>query len=114
MKIDVHVGPITVTLIDGAVSGKLDVILEKLNTILTKEIAIMAELDDLTAAVARETTVEESATVLIRQIAAKLNQIVQNATELAAAKAAMAAAASQINANVDKLAEAVTTNTPAS
>jgi hypothetical protein len=69
---------------------------------------IMAELDDLTAQVAKNTDVEESAVVLINGIAAKL------AAAIAAGNpAALTALQASLTKSADDLSAAIVANTPA-
>lgn len=81
-------------------------ILEKLDEILGKEDKIMSALDDLTAQVAADTTVIQSAVTLINGIAAQIAAAGTDPTKLAALTASL-------KANDDSLAAAVTANTPA-
>lgn len=69
---------------------------------------IMAELDDLKAAVARETEVDESAIVLLNGLKAKLDAAIA-----AGDPAALKALSDSLGAESQKLADAVTANTPA-
>lgn len=66
----------------------------------------MAAIDDLTAAVARQTTVTKSALTLIQNLAAAITAAGTDPAKLAALTAAL-------NANDDELAAAVLANTPA-
>lgn len=104
MKIEVHVYHHG----DTETSSLLHQILEKLNSIQTEETKIMAVLDDLTAQVAANTTVEGSALTLIQGLAAKL------AAAIAAGNpAALTALQTQLKTSADALAAAVAQNTPA-
>ncbi len=102
MRIDLHVhsdpDPQTINL--------LQQILQKLNSIQTEENKIMAVLDDLTAQVAQNTTVEGSALTLIQGLAAQLAAAGSNPTALAALQ-------TQLKTSADALAAAVAANTPA-
>jgi hypothetical protein len=69
---------------------------------------IMAELDDLKAAVARETEVDESAIVLLNGLKAKLDAAIA-----AGDPAALKALSDSLGTESQKLADAVTANTPA-
>ena len=69
---------------------------------------IMAELDDLKAAVARETEVDESAIVLLNGLKAKLDAAIA-----AGDPAALKALSDSLGAESQKLADAVSANTPA-
>lgn len=102
MRIDVHVHfeP------DTEVLSRLDVVLEKLNLVIKKEDAMSKELDDLTAAVAAEDAVIDSAVTLINGIPAL---IAAAGTDPAKLKAL----SDDITAKSAALAAAVTANTPA-
>lgn len=78
----------------------------KLDQLLKGAITMSIALADLTAAVNKSTTVEQSAITMIQGLAA---QIAANATD----PAAVSALASQLNAGADALAAAITANTPA-
>jgi len=72
---------------------------------------IMSALDDLTAAVASETTVNQSAITLLNGISAQITAAV--AAAQAGDMAPLSGLAAQITANTTALAAAVTANTPA-
>jgi hypothetical protein len=74
--------------------------------ILKKENIIMADLTNITAAVANETTVEDSAITLIQQLSAAV-------TAAGTDPVALAALTDQLNTEATSLAAAVTANTPA-
>jgi ABC-type transporter Mla subunit MlaD len=76
-----------------------------LRQLTTQGAATMASLDELTAAVAAQTTVVDSAVTLLGQLA----QMVRDA---GTDPAALAALADQIEAQSAELADAVTANTP--
>lgn len=87
---------------------QLDRIEAKLNRVIFRIGMIMAQLDDLTAAVNQAVTVEDSAIILIQGIATKL------AEALAANDpAAVSALVAQLNDKTSALAAAVSANTPA-
>ncbi len=69
---------------------------------------IMAELDDLKAAVARETEVDESAIILLNGLKAKLDAAIA-----AGDPAALKALSDSLGTESQKLADAVSANTPA-
>jgi len=77
-----------------------------LKSILEKENQIMAALDDLTAQVAANTTVEASAVTLIQGLAAQLAAAGTDPAKLASLQASLKTSA-------DSLAAAITANTPA-
>jgi hypothetical protein len=68
---------------------------------------IMAELDDLKAAVARETEVDESAIVLLNGLKAKLDAAIASGDP-----AALKSLSDSLGTESQKLADAVTANTP--
>lgn len=69
---------------------------------------IMAALDDLKAAVAKNTDVTESAIVLLQGLKAKLDEAIASDDP-----AALQALSDQLGTETQKLADAVTANTPA-
>ena len=66
----------------------------------------MAALDDLTAQVTQNTTVEESAVTLIKGLAAQIAAAGTDPTKLAALQ-------TQLNGSATDLADAIAANTPA-
>jgi hypothetical protein len=88
------------------VSRRLDDIEIKLDLIIKNQGTIMAALDDLTAQVAANTTVSQSALTLINGIAARITAAGTDPTKLAALTASL-------KSDDDALAAAVTANTPA-
>lgn len=84
----------------------LQTISDQLKRIEQKEIQMSAELDALTADVANETAVDQSAITLINGIAAKLDAMKND-------PAAIAALSTQLKSSSAALAAAVTANTPA-
>lgn len=80
---------------------------EQLNRIERKLDNIMAAIDDLTAEVANNTTVEKSALALIQGFAAQLAAAGTDPAKLAALQATL-------KSNDDELAAAVAANTPTS
>lgn len=89
------------------INNRLDLVLNLLIHILNKENLIMATIQDISAAVAAESTVDDSIITL-------LNQIVQQLKDAQASNdpAAMDAVVASIQANTKKLSDAVTANTP--
>lgn len=71
----------------------------------------MALLDNLTAAVTRQTTVEQSAITLIQGIAKQLADLIANSGNTVD-PAALQAIVDQMGSSEDALAAAVTANTP--
>lgn len=69
-----------------------------------------AQLDALTAAVAANTTVTESAITLLTGLHAKLLELLANGID----PVAVQALADDLSAETQKLADAITANTPAS
>lgn len=90
----------------GTIQNSQQKILGLLNTLITEGKTIMADLTALTAQVAQNTTVEQSAVTLIQGLAA---QIAAAGTD----PVALAALVSQLNSSATALAAAVTANTPA-
>ena len=82
---------------DDGNAGKLDRILALLQTVIAKEATMSTELDALTAQVAANTSVEQSAVTLIQDAAGDRTK----ATTLAA----------QLKTSADALAAAITANT---
>ncbi len=85
--------------------------LRNLLTLTRKD--IMAELADLTAAVAANTSVGDSVVVLLNGLTARIQELVDSSTELAALKAGLQTEIDNINADTQKEADAVVANTPA-
>lgn len=71
------------------------------------------ELDALTAAVERNTTVDQSVIALVNGLAQQLRDMASSATELADLKAAIVARADELQASNQQVADVVTANTPA-
>jgi chromosome segregation ATPase len=86
--------------------AKLDTILAKLFQIQQKEDAMSTQLDVLQAQVEKNTTIEESAVVLINGLAAQI-------TALKNDPAALQALADSLNASSTDLSNAIQANTPA-
>ncbi len=81
--------------------------------LILEEIANMsAELDRLTAAVNENTTVDESIITLVAGLAQQLRDLAAGATELADLKAGVTAMAADLEAANQKVADAVSANTP--
>ena len=91
--------------LDPRLEYHLHLIEQLLVAVLKKETRTMSALDDLTAAVANSTTVEQSAITLLNELAALI-------TAAAGDPAALAALAATITSNADALATAVATNAP--
>jgi outer membrane murein-binding lipoprotein Lpp len=86
---------------------KIDVLAAKITQLENK---VMAEIDDLKAAVANDTTVEQSAITLINGFAAMLAAaLASNDTDL---RAAVEDVANTVNTNATALASAVSAGTP--
>ena len=85
---------------------KLDLILERLN-----KMAI--DLTALTAAVAQDTSVEQSAITLLQALTAEVTAISAGSTD-PATQTALNALVTQVNTNVTNLGAAVAANTPTS
>jgi len=80
-------------------------ILEEIHT-------MSAELDKLTAAVTRNTSVDQSIVTLVEGLAQQIRDLIAANTELPALKAALGTLADQLEASSDAEAAAVTANTP--
>jgi uncharacterized protein YdcH (DUF465 family) len=96
---------------NNAILARIESKIDKLN----KEI-VMADQDvaNLVAAVAQETTIDQSAIALINGIAAQIAAAVAAAGSLSAAdRASLEAAVTSITTNATALSTAVTANTPA-
>lgn len=91
---------------DPAIESKLDRIITMLQKLVTEEIKMSAELDALTAEVARDTAIESSAVKLINGIA---SQIQANASD----PGKLNTLAASLKSSSDDLAAAVAANTPA-
>lgn len=101
MRIDVHIHT------EGSLdSQKLDTILAMLHALKIKEDSMAASLDALTAQVAKNTDVTQSALVLIQGLKAALDAAGTDPVALAALSA-------QLQTSDDALAAAVAANTPA-
>ena len=92
--------------IDNQTRRQLDRIENLLHLLLTLEGINMAALDDLTAQVTQNTTVEESAVTLIKGLAAQIAAAGTDPTKLAALQ-------TQLNGSATDLADAIAANTPA-
>ncbi len=88
----------------------LDQVTGTVGTVLQQETKIMAEIDDMVAEIAAVKGVEDSATALIVAMAAKINTIVQSATDLAALKTQVADATAAMQTNAGPLSAAVAAN----
>lgn len=92
----------------GAIRAQLQAILNALDKLYGKVNFMAGELDALKAAVAHNTDVEESAIALLQGLKAKLDAAIA-----AGDPAALQALSDTLGAETDKLAAAVTANTPA-
>ncbi len=86
--------------------GRFDSLDRKLHRVLKKEVEIMADLTVITAKVQKTTDIEQSAVVLLGQLAELIRANATNPAELQAL-------ADQLDTNADALAAAVVANTPA-
>lgn len=98
---------------DDAILRSLQTIQSQLAAIQKTEGQITMEIDDLVAAVAKEKTVEDSTVALLTTLTGKINTLVQNATDLAALKAAITGVTASVNSDTQALSDAVVANTPA-
>lgn len=83
----------------------------KINQILEIVQKIMVDLTALTAAVAQETTVDNSAIALLKALTAEIASISASSTD-PATQTALNALVTTVNGNVAGLAAAVSANTP--
>jgi len=90
-----------------ALHASISALSAKLDAILAKEEQNMATLDDITAAVAAEKTVEDSVVMLLQQLSAQLQAAMASNDP-----AAMQAIVDQLNSDAQTMADAVTANTP--
>ena len=96
---------ITVTIgLDPATQAQIDRIEASIAQLQKGDVTIMADLTALTAEVARDTTVEESAVTLIQGLAAQIAAAGTDPVKLAALQA-------QLKTSTDALAAAVAANT---
>lgn len=93
-------------------NGKLDVILHKLDILLTKERQIMATLDELVADVTAESTVVASVLTFIDGLKQQLADALAGGVS-PAAQAKVDAIFAQVEANKTSLSNAIVANTPA-
>lgn len=87
------------------VSSQLENVTSILKNLVKEDKQIMAALDDLTAQVTAQVTVEDSAITLLNQLTVLIQQAGTDPVKLAALT-------SQLKANADTLAAAVVANTP--
>lgn len=87
---------------------RFDQIPELLQALTGQNRKIMSALDDLTAAVANDTTVDQSAITLLEGLKSALDEAIANDDP-----AALQALSDQLGANQAALSAAVTANTPA-
>ncbi len=104
-RIDLHV---YVHVESSNVEGKLDRLLAGVNAVLKLEAVMANELEDLTAAVARETEVDKSAIVLIEGISARLDAAIASGDPKK-----LVELSSSLKTSSDDLAAAVLAHTPA-
>ncbi len=87
-------------------------ILKQLGVLTRKVDHMSAELDKLTAAVTRNTSVDASIVTLVEGLAQQIRDLITANTELPALKAALGTLADQLEASSDAEATAVQANTP--
>lgn len=85
--------------------GKIDAVFSALKHLITQGNKIMGDLTDITAAVAEETTVDQSILTLMTSMADQINSLKNDPV-------ALAALATQIRANSAALSAAIVANTP--
>jgi hypothetical protein len=91
------------------VMRRLDALLDQTGLILDRQELIMATMDDLKAAVSRNTSVDDSVLALLQGISQQLKD-----AQAANDPKAIADVIAQLDANTQKMTDAVTANTPAS
>jgi len=91
--------------------AKLDHIISLLNRIITQERQIMATLEDLIAATARQKTVLDSLVVFVQGLQAQIANAVTDLT--AEQQAQLDQVFTDVNANTQAVADAMVVNTPA-
>jgi uncharacterized phage infection (PIP) family protein YhgE len=89
------------------INMRLQDVQSRLSVVQTQETKAMAALDDLTAQVAANTSLEQSAITLIQGLAKQIADAVSNNDS-----SALQALSSQLNSSAAALAAAVTANTP--
>lgn len=92
---------------------KIDYVIRLLERIDRKVNTTLAEIDDLEAGVAEQTTVTASLKQVVDNMADQLDDIVDNETEIAALKARITAVSAAARGNTGVLAQLVLENTPA-
>lgn len=109
MKLDLTLnGNLHVHIHNHSDADKLDNILKNVLTNQSKIIHMANELDDLKAAVAKDTEVDQSAITLLNGLKEKLDAAIASGDP-----AQLTALSQQLGSNSDALAAAVTANTPA-
>jgi len=88
--------------------AKLDKLIQMVTVLTEKEVQIMANLDDIEAAVAAEATVEQGVITLLNQLSADLTAAIAGGDP-----AKLTAILTNIQANTAALSAAVVANTPA-
>src|SRR6266702_2808609 len=88
--------------------AKLDKLIQMVTVLTEKEVQIMANLDDIEAAVAAEATVEQGVIMLLNQLSADLTAAIAGGDP-----AKLPAILTNIQANTAALSAAVVANTPA-
>ena len=90
------------------VLDRMDAIDKKLNLIHHRQEVLMSTIEELKAAVARNTAVDESVITLLAGISQQLKDALATGNP-----AAIQEVITQLDANTQKMADAVTANTPA-
>lgn len=93
---------------DPEVLRRLSVVIHKLDLIIDRQETIMTVMDDLKAAVTRNTSVDDSVLALLQGISQQLKD-----AQAANDPQAIADVIAQLDANTQKMTDAVTANTPA-
>ena len=111
MKIDVQVDVYSHSLLDYELEEKLDSILRILGAIQTKEVIMMASLDEALAMVTKQTTVDQGLITLTAQIKKMLDDALSGVLT-PAQQAKVDAIFSGVQDNMNAVSKAVLDNTP--
>ena len=93
-----------------SIEKKLDTVLNALINLTASEILMGAELDALTAEVARNTSVDDSARLALEGLVAKIDELIANSGE-EIDPAALQALADSLRGSTDGLVSAISANT---
>ena len=101
-EIHVHIKP------EPEVLRRFDVVIRKLDLMMQRQEYVMATMEDLKAAVTRNTSVDDSVLALLTGISQQLKD-----AQASNDPQAIADVIAQLDANTQKMTDAVTANTPA-